>query len=391
MRVQVNNVEKEVTMHKKENVWVCRVGNTRVYWDENYPTPYIIMPGKNMAEVNQYRPYIVAYLREYTRIMSIQKNIPMLSYEGEALTSRGSTHTGTRQEPLDNVSGIPKWLRERKIKQLCSGPKRTYERRVKIPQEDKVLAKKYIAYCCNCVHRVECDAPCNHPEINSKETTIKQIESEDFNMAKVYGVKVGYQTGVFTTWADCEKQVKGYPGAQYKGFTTKEAAEEYVGVVSTTKPIPVPVVTPATVNSKKKSVTLYTDGACSGNPGPGGWGAILMFGEHYREYSGHNVYTTNNKMELTAIVEGLSQLKFSCDVTVYSDSKYAIEGMSKWLDGWKKKGWKTSSGPVKNKELWESLDRLAALHTITWCHVKGHADNKYNNRCDQLATGAIRR
>ena len=136
-----------------------------------------------------------------------------------------------------------------------------------------------------------------------------------------------------------------------------------------------------------KTVTLYTDGACSGNPGPGGWGAILEFNGHEKELSGGESSTTNNRMELTAVIEGLSALKEPCIVELYSDSKYVIDSLEKgWARSWQKRGWvKSDKTPALNPALWETLLSLADLHQIR-CHwVKGHAENEKNNRCDQLA------
>ena len=136
-------------------------------------------------------------------------------------------------------------------------------------------------------------------------------------------------------------------------------------------------------------VTIYTDGACSGNPGPGGWGSILMYKENKKEISGGKKETTNNVMELTAVIEGLKLLKFPCKVKL--DSAYVVNAFEKkWLDGWIKNGWKNSSKePVKNKELWEELYELTKVHQVEFIKVKGHADNEYNNRCDELARKAI--
>ena len=136
-----------------------------------------------------------------------------------------------------------------------------------------------------------------------------------------------------------------------------------------------------------KTVTLYTDGACSGNPGPGGWGAILEFNGREKELSGGESSTTNNRMELTAVIEGLSALKEPCIVELYSDSKYVIDSLEKgWARSWQKRGWvKSDKTPALNPDLWEKLLSLADLHQIR-CHwVKGHAENEKNNRCDQLA------
>lgn len=134
-------------------------------------------------------------------------------------------------------------------------------------------------------------------------------------------------------------------------------------------------------------VTIYTDGACSGNPGPGGWGSILMMGENRKEISGGSANTTNNIMELTAVIEALKMLKRPCKVNIYSDSAYVVNAFEqKWIYGWMKKNWKTAGGdPVKNKELWQELYSLTKVHDVTFNKVKGHADNEFNNRCDELA------
>lgn len=140
-----------------------------------------------------------------------------------------------------------------------------------------------------------------------------------------------------------------------------------------------------------EEVTIYTDGACSGNPGPGGWGALLMYKEKKKEISGGKESTTNNVMELTAVIEGLKLLKFPCKVKLYSDSAYVVNGFNqKWIYGWIKNGWKNSSKePVKNKELWQELYNLTKIHEVEFIKVKGHADNEFNNRCDELARKAI--
>ena len=138
-----------------------------------------------------------------------------------------------------------------------------------------------------------------------------------------------------------------------------------------------------------KKVTIYTDGACQGNPGPGGWGVVLSYGKVSRELAGSCPATTNNQMELTAAIEGLRALKEACEVDLYTDSKYVQLGMSEWLAGWKAKGWRRGKKPVKNVELWQALDAEASRHTVRWRWVKGHASNPGNERCDQLATEAI--
>ena len=141
-----------------------------------------------------------------------------------------------------------------------------------------------------------------------------------------------------------------------------------------------------------EEVVIYTDGACSGNPGPGGWGSILMYKENIKEISGGKEDTTNNVMELTAVIEGLKLLKFPCKVKLYSDSAYVVNAFNeKWIYGWIKNGWVNSSKePVKNKELWQELYNLTKVHEVEFIKVKGHSDNEYNNRCDELARNAIK-
>lgn len=140
-----------------------------------------------------------------------------------------------------------------------------------------------------------------------------------------------------------------------------------------------------------EDVIIYTDGACSGNPGPGGWGSILMYKGNTKEISGALKDTTNNVMELTAVVEALKLLKFKCNVKLYSDSAYVVNAFNqKWIYGWLKNGWKNSNKePVKNKELWEELYLLTKTHNVEFIKVKGHSDNIYNNRCDEMARNAI--
>lgn len=136
-----------------------------------------------------------------------------------------------------------------------------------------------------------------------------------------------------------------------------------------------------------KTVTIYTDGACSGNPGPGGWGAILCWNGHEKVLSGGEAHTTNNRMELTGVIQALQALKEPCTVELWSDSRYVIDALEKgWAFGWKKKGWvKSDKKPALNPDLWEVLLQLVQKHEMHYHWVKGHAENEYNNRCDQLA------
>ena len=140
-------------------------------------------------------------------------------------------------------------------------------------------------------------------------------------------------------------------------------------------------------------VTIYTDGACSGNPGPGGWGAILMYKDTKKEISGGKKDTTNNVMELTAVIEALKSLKYPCKVNLYSDSTYVVNAfLQKWIISWQKNNWKTSNkSDVKNKDLWQELIELTKIHQVKFIKVKGHSDNEFNNRCDELARKAIKK
>lgn len=138
-----------------------------------------------------------------------------------------------------------------------------------------------------------------------------------------------------------------------------------------------------------KSIEIHTDGACLGNPGPGGWGALLRFNGTEREIAGSEAHTTNNRMELMAAIAALEALKQPCEAVLFTDSKYVQQGISEWLAGWKRKGWKTSGGdPVKNQDLWQRLDAAAQAHKIEWRWVKGHAGHPDNERVDALARAA---
>lgn len=137
-------------------------------------------------------------------------------------------------------------------------------------------------------------------------------------------------------------------------------------------------------------ITIYTDGACSGNPGPGGWGAVLLFKGSEKEISGGEPATTNNRMELKAAIEGLNALKRSCAVDLYTDSQYVMKGITSWMHSWKRRGWKTADNkPVKNDDLWRALDEAVSRHEVQWHWVRGHADDPLNHRVDELAVAAM--
>ena len=141
-----------------------------------------------------------------------------------------------------------------------------------------------------------------------------------------------------------------------------------------------------------KSVKIYTDGACSGNPGPGGWGAVLIYGKAEKELSGGEAVTTNNRMELISVITALATLREPCKVALYTDSQYITNAVNLgWLDSWRSRGWKRKGGEVKNLDLWLKLIPLLDMHEVTFFWVKGHAENAYNNRCDELAVAESRR
>lgn len=141
--------------------------------------------------------------------------------------------------------------------------------------------------------------------------------------------------------------------------------------------------------SDPADVELFTDGACKGNPGPGGWGVVLRFGDKEKELSGGDPQTTNNRMEMMAAIEGLTALTRPCRVTLFTDSKYVLDGITKWVHGWKRKGWRTADNkPVKNVELWQALVEAAGRHQVEWRWVKGHAGHPENERADRLACDA---
>jgi len=142
--------------------------------------------------------------------------------------------------------------------------------------------------------------------------------------------------------------------------------------------------------TKFPHVTIYTDGACSGNPGPGGWAGLLIFGKHEKEVVGSDRETTNNRMELTAALEALKALNEPCQIDFYTDSEYLKKGINEWMANWKRKGWKTAAKkPVKNQDLWKALDETIKEHQITWHWVRGHTGNRNNERVDKLARQAI--
>ncbi len=234
---------------------------------------------------------------------------------------------------------------------------------------------------------------------------------------KFYAVARGRNPGIYTQWfgeTGAEAQIKGFPRARFKGFPTLKEAREWLDTPDDRKKttpsqppknrqadlpfhktrLPVSDMRgcpPATERSEE--VIMYTDGACTGNPGPGGYGTVILCGENRIELSGGYRMTTNNRMELTAIIQGLASLKTPSRVRVYSDSKYVVDAITKgWAKKWQARGWvKYDGAPAKNPDLWNTLLDLLEFHDVNLIWVKGHAGNIENERCDQLAVAAARR
>ena len=214
---------------------------------------------------------------------------------------------------------------------------------------------------------------------------------------KFYVVWRGKKPGIYTSWQVCKRQIDGFEKSAYKSFSTlaqaelafKNKYEDYIGK----KPLP-KKITKIDLQKYGKPIleSISVDAACSGNPGPGGWGAVIFDKENnQKNISGNEKNTTNNRMELLAAIMALKKIKNNSDVVIYTDSIYVKNGITEWVLKWKENGWKNSNKePVKNKDLWEKLDNLCEQNTINWKWVKGHASNKYNNLADELATKAIK-
>jgi ribonuclease HI len=236
------------------------------------------------------------------------------------------------------------------------------------------------------------------------------------NKKQYYAVRIGREPGIYRTWDECKAQVDGYAKAQYKGFGSLEEAEEYMGFVNTNKPdapkpsSAEPFNPPGAPKKKRgtdysedetralemletgdrlKHMVIYTDGACLGNPGPGGYGVVLLHGKDREEFSRGFRLTTNNRMEMLACIVGLQTLKEPCAVTLYSDSQYVINSMTKgWAKRWKTNKWKRNGENVPNADLWEKMLDLCDRNQVKFNWVRGHSGNKENERCDQLARQA---
>jgi ribonuclease HI len=212
------------------------------------------------------------------------------------------------------------------------------------------------------------------------------------NKNKFYAVVRGLKPGIYENWSGkdgAEAQVNGFPGARFQGFLTREEAKAWLQGQGESSEN---VVRDSSAKSedKKGIVTLYTDGGCINNPGPGGYGVVLLYEEKRKELSGGFRHTTNNRMELTACIEGLKALKFPCQVRLYSDSQYVVNGIKKgWAKRWRQNGWmRNRLDPAENADLWEQLLDLCERHQVEFNWVKGHDGNPGNERCDQLATQA---
>jgi len=211
---------------------------------------------------------------------------------------------------------------------------------------------------------------------------------------KYYAVVRGHKPGIYEEWQGengAEIQILGFSDSLYKSFPTMEEAEIWLShpemnlPKKNSQPEPKPPENPVT-----SEVLLYTDGACIGNPGPGGYGLVLLYGTHRKELSGGFRQTTNNRMELIACIVGLRALKRKCSVTLYSDSQYVVNAICKgWIKRWQSKNWMLNSGKERrNTDLWKQLLNLCKIHEVRFVWVRGHAGNPENERCDQLATHA---
>lgn len=211
---------------------------------------------------------------------------------------------------------------------------------------------------------------------------------------KFYAVRKGHEPGIYTQWSEAERQVKGFGGAQFKSFPTRVEAEKYL--IDGPAPVKKGVKQTKKLSSEKPAdgeCHIYTDGGAIGNPGPGGYGIVLLRGEVKKEWSKGYRLTTNNRMELLACIVALKKFEKTGEkITLFSDSSYVVNGMSKgWVKTWKKNGWrKSDKQPVLNQDLWQEIYELAKDFDITFRWVKGHAGNEYNERCDKLANSAAR-
>ena len=212
---------------------------------------------------------------------------------------------------------------------------------------------------------------------------------------KFYAVARGKNPGIYHEWSGedgAEAQVKEFPNARYQGFFTIKEAREWLKEFGILVSVPEPPELEEEIQQEleKGKIIIYTDGGCINNPGPGGYGVVLLSGGKRKELSGGYRLTTNNRMELMAVIQGLKALKFSCSVMLFSDSTYVVDGIEKgWARRWRKKGWMRSpTQPAENADLWEQLLDLCDTHTVEFSWVRGHTGQPENERCDQLAKQA---
>ncbi len=214
---------------------------------------------------------------------------------------------------------------------------------------------------------------------------------------RFYAIRKGRQPGVYSTWPEAEQQVKGYGGAIFKGFASEEEAEKWLTghetAISSKKSVKIQQKRPVIQQPKEGEIFIYTDGGAINNPGPGGYGVVILAGNEKQELSGGFRYTTNNRMELTAAIVGLENvLPTDKKIVLFSDSSYLVNGvMKRWVNSWQRNGWiKSDKSPVLNVDLWEKILHLCKDMDIVFKWVKGHAGNPCNERCDTLAVQSAR-
>ena len=201
-----------------------------------------------------------------------------------------------------------------------------------------------------------------------------------------YAVRARRKSGIFKTWEECFRQVNGYPNAVYKAFYSLAEAEAFLKAGDHSEPAETSRLVSDKLTGLRK-VFIYTDGATIGNPGPGGYGIVMIYGKHRKEFMGGFRLTTNNRMELMAALVGLGMLKSKCSVTIYTDSQYLADSISRgWAKRWRANGWKTKEGKqVSNVDMWQQLLEQCDKHIVTFEWIRGHAGNPENERCDYLA------
>jgi ribonuclease HI len=213
---------------------------------------------------------------------------------------------------------------------------------------------------------------------------------------KYYAVRTGRQPGIYQDWDSCKAQVDGFAGAQYKSFTTREEAAQYLAGQNSSNPLQARKEPHKATNAgpiPPGHIVMYADGACSGNPGRGGYGTVVLYDDHRKEYSAGFRRTTNNRMEIMGCVAGLESIEERSDITLYSDSKYVVDAITKsWAETWRSRGWNRKVEgelvPASNADLWARMLDLCEWHRVKFVWVRGHDGNVENERCDELARAA---